>query len=93
MPTDWTTLESNLVNKVKNKFYGNPRHVEIADFKKKSNVVEHSTEPSEMLHEEYAEGEEEEHKNIKRLNSSIINDIISIDGTEETMISVYLIFN
>lgn len=87
MPTDWSIVDSDLVHKIKTKFNGNPRHVEVVNQlnKKSHETTEFSFSPSIILNEEYT-GENEEHKEeIKNLESEIFNDIVSVYEADEMM--------
>lgn len=87
MPTDCPIFESDMLHKIKTKFHGNPRYVEVADkfikmLKKKTEYTVSNT----ILNEEYMEGAEEEHKKeIKQLENTIFNDITSVSEAEEIM--------
>jgi len=78
MPTDWSTLETDMVQKLKTRLYGNPRYVETIDNsnKKSQETTEYPIAPSVVLKfHDYAEGEEEEIRNAESLN---YNEIVSI---------------
>lgn len=101
MPTDWPIIDSDLVHKIKTKFNGNPRYVEVVN---KINKKSHETTESLLarsinFNEEYMEEGNEEHKEeIKKLESEIFNDVVSVFEAEEMAEMVYnyknvLIFN
>jgi len=95
MPTDWPIFALNIVCKIKSKFKGNIRYVEVDAFNKKSLVttgIDHTLAPSVTSNDEYMESvEDENNKNIKRLDSELINEIISVSETEETADTVHII--
>lgn len=86
MPTDWSIVDSDLVHKIKTKFNGNPRHVEVVHQlnKKSHETTTFSFTPSVIFNEETTE-ENEEHKEIKNLETEIFNDLSSIYETDEMM--------
>lgn len=87
MPTDWSIFESNMVRKIKTKFNGNPRYIELTDkFIKNSQKVTEPMLSNTVLNDEYMEDGEEEHKEeIKKLESIIFNDITADLEAEEIM--------
>lgn len=87
MPTDWSILESNWVTKLKTRFNGNPRHVEmINELEKTSNeITEHLSASSLTSNDEYLEGGEEQRENTKKLESVIFNDVLLMSGVDESM--------
>lgn len=88
MPTDWSIVDSELVHKIKTKFNGNPRYVEIVHQlnKKSHETTEFSLTQNIILNEESSEQGNEKHKEeIKKLKSDILNDEISVYEAEETM--------
>lgn len=89
MPTDWSILESNAVSKLKTRFNGNPRHVEMTDtFKKRfksHEINEYLSASSLISNDDYMEGEEEQREITKQLESVIFNDTLLTAGVEESM--------
>lgn len=85
MPTDWSITELDTVQKLKSKFNGNPRYVEVMDkFNKKSKgTTDHST--SSLLKDEYMDEGEEHREAVQRLESSIFNDLVSNHEAEDIM--------
>lgn len=98
MPTDWPITETDLVRRIKTKFNGNPRYVEIAD-----NFVKNSGEPEAVgsmpnvyyNDESGVEGGEEDYnhsnhaKYVKPIKSVNLDDIVStVSETEETVETV-----
>jgi len=80
MPTDWSTLETDMVRKLKTKFYGNPRYVETIDNsnKKSQETTEYSIAPNLALkHDDYAEGGEEDNI-MNNVESLTYNDVVSV---------------
>lgn len=90
MPTDWSITEFETVQKIKNKFNGNPRYVEVVDtFNKQSKETnDYSTTPSSILKEEYMDDVEENRDAVKGLESTIFNDLVSNHETEDIMETV-----
>jgi len=88
MPTDWSTLETDLVRKIKTKFYGNPRYVEIIgnSNKKSQETTEHPIAQNVELKFDEEGGEED----ITNINSLTYNDIVSVTvETDEIMETVW----
>lgn len=84
MPTDWSIFESDMVRKLKTKFIGNLRHIEVLDkfIKKSKKIIEHTFSHT-ILNDEYVEDGEEEHREeIKKLESIIFNDITDSEAEE-----------
>jgi len=84
MPTDWTTLETDMVRKLKTKLYGNPRYVETIDNsnKKSQETTEYPIANNVVIKfDDSVEGGEEDH-NMNSVESLTYNDIVSV--TTET---------
>lgn len=87
MPTDWSTLETDMVRKLKTKFYGNPRYVETIDnsHKKSQETTEYPIAPSVALKFDEEGGEED----INNVESLTYNDVVSVTAeTDEMMETV-----
>lgn len=88
MPTDWSTLETDMVRKIKNKFYGDPRHVEIIgnSNKKSHETTEHPIAQNVELKFDEEGGEEE----IININNLTYDDVVSVTAeTDEIMETVW----
>lgn len=98
---DWPTYAPDTVRKIKSKFKGNVRHVETAAaaanrFSEKwveetADVGRDAMTPTVVPNDEYTEDVEEErqHKDVKRVDSEMMNEILStveMDETEEMVV-------
>jgi len=84
MPTDWSTLETDMVQKLKTKLYGNPRYVETIDNsnKKSQETTEYPIASNVVIKfDEYGEGGEED--NMNNLESLTFNDIVSVTAEND----------
>ncbi|KAL5236739.1 hypothetical protein ACI65C_004149 [Semiaphis heraclei] len=84
MPTDWSTLETDMVRKLKTKLYGNPRYVETIDNsnKKSQETTEYPIASNVVLKFDDF-GEDGEEDNMNNLESLTYNDIVSVTAEND----------
>lgn len=89
MPTDWPHYGTELVRRIKKKFNGNPRHVEISN--KPSNRVHENVASKALLYDEEGVKEEDEQQHYGQMtqHNIMLDDIISTvteaEGMEESV--------
>jgi len=87
MPTDWSTLQTDMVRKIKTKFYGNPRYVEVIgnSYKKSQETTEYPIAPNLVLKFDEEGGEED----INDVHNLTYDDVVSVTAeTDEIMETV-----
>lgn len=89
MPTDWSSSGTYLVRKIRTRFYGNPRYLEVAD---RFLEINNSTVASNlMFNDEAFYGEEGIQENSRHLENEIFNDLQSETDAEETTETVWML--
>ncbi|CAI6355248.1 unnamed protein product [Macrosiphum euphorbiae] len=86
MPTDWSTLQTDMVRKIKTKFYGNPRYVEIIgnSNKKSQETAETPIAPNVVL----TFDEELVEEDINNLDSLKYDDVVSITAETDEIVEM-----
>lgn len=87
MPTDWSTHETDMVRKIKIKFYGDPRHVETIGNSNKKSLE--TTEHPIAQNVEFKFDEEGGEEDIINVDGLTYDDIVSVTAeTDEIMETV-----